>query len=106
MTAATLIGLASAALVGLGLYGVITNPPPLRNILAFTLVGSGVFAENRASDGNGANITFNVGGNVLMEGPSGTLAGAVVSSSKLNGGNPAHAGDTDRNHEQRGNDDG
>jgi VCBS repeat-containing protein len=55
--------------------------------------GSGVFAENRASDGNGANITFNVGGNVLIEGPSGTLAGAIVSSSKLNGGNPAHAGD-------------
>src|SRR5258705_85406 len=49
--------------------------------------GSGVFAENRASDGNGANITFNVGGNILIEGPSGTLAGAIVSSSKLNGGN-------------------
>ena len=43
MTAATLIGLASAALVGLGLYGVITNPQPLRKILAFNLVGSGVF---------------------------------------------------------------
>jgi multicomponent Na+:H+ antiporter subunit C len=43
MTAATLIGLASAALVGLGLYGVITNAQPLRKILAFNLVGSGVF---------------------------------------------------------------
>ena len=51
MTAATLIGLASAALVGLGLYGVITNPQPLRKILAFNLVGSGVsccLASSRA----------------------------------------------------------
>jgi multicomponent Na+:H+ antiporter subunit C len=30
-------------LVGVGLYGLITNPEPLRKILAFNLVGSGVF---------------------------------------------------------------
>jgi multicomponent Na+:H+ antiporter subunit C len=29
--------------VGLGLYGLITNPQPLRKILAFNLVGAGVF---------------------------------------------------------------
>jgi multicomponent Na+:H+ antiporter subunit C len=29
--------------VGLGLYGVITNPQPLRKILAFNLIGNGVF---------------------------------------------------------------
>jgi multicomponent Na+:H+ antiporter subunit C len=43
MSAATLAGLLGAALVGLGLYGLITNPQPLRKILAFNLVGSGVF---------------------------------------------------------------
>lgn len=40
---ATLFGLCGAALVGLGLYGVIVHPQPLRKILAFNLVGSGVF---------------------------------------------------------------
>jgi multicomponent Na+:H+ antiporter subunit C len=43
MTAATLFGLCGAALVGLGLYGLITHPHPLRKILAFNLIGSGVF---------------------------------------------------------------
>jgi multicomponent Na+:H+ antiporter subunit C len=43
MSAATLAGLVGAALVGLGLYGLIINPQPLRKILAFNLIGSGVF---------------------------------------------------------------
>jgi multicomponent Na+:H+ antiporter subunit C len=43
MNAATLFGLGGAALVGIGLYGLITNPEPLRKILAFNLLGSGVF---------------------------------------------------------------
>jgi multicomponent Na+:H+ antiporter subunit C len=43
MTSATLAGLVGAALVGLGLYGLIVNPQPLRKILAFNLMGSGVF---------------------------------------------------------------
>jgi multicomponent Na+:H+ antiporter subunit C len=43
MTSATLAGLVGAALVGLGLYGVIVDPQPLRKILAFNLIGSGVF---------------------------------------------------------------
>ena len=43
MTAATVFGLCGAALVGLGLFGLITNPQPLRKILAFNLLGSGVF---------------------------------------------------------------
>jgi multicomponent Na+:H+ antiporter subunit C len=38
-----LFGLSAAALVGLGLYGVITDPHPLRKILAFNLLGGGVF---------------------------------------------------------------
>ncbi len=43
MTAATLVGLCAAALVGLGLFGVITHPQPLRRIVGFNLVGAGVF---------------------------------------------------------------
>ena len=43
MTAATLYGMCSAVLVGLGLYGLIVHPQPLRKILAFNLIGGGVF---------------------------------------------------------------
>ena len=43
MSAAILYGLCSAALVGLGLYGLIVQPEPLRKILAFNLIGGGVF---------------------------------------------------------------
>ncbi len=43
MNAPTLFGLCAAALVGIGLYGLIVNPRPLRKILAFNLVGTGVF---------------------------------------------------------------
>lgn len=39
MSAATLAGLIGAALVGLGLFGLITHPQPLRKVL----IGSGVF---------------------------------------------------------------
>lgn len=40
---ATLYGLCSAALVGLGLYGFIVHPEPLRKMLAFNLIGGGAF---------------------------------------------------------------
>jgi multicomponent Na+:H+ antiporter subunit C len=43
MTEGTLYGLCSAVLVGLGLFGLIMHPEPLRKILAFNLVGGGVF---------------------------------------------------------------
>lgn len=43
MNAPTLFGLCGAALVGIGLFGLITHPEPLRKILAFNLLGSGVF---------------------------------------------------------------
>jgi multicomponent Na+:H+ antiporter subunit C len=43
MTGATLFGLCAAALVGVGLYGLIVHPQPLRKILAFNLLGGGVF---------------------------------------------------------------
>jgi multicomponent Na+:H+ antiporter subunit C len=43
MTEATLYGLCSAVLVGVGLFGLITHPQTLRKILAFNLIGGGVF---------------------------------------------------------------
>jgi multicomponent Na+:H+ antiporter subunit C len=43
MNTAALFGLCGAALVGLGMFGLVTNPQPLRKILAFNLLGSGVF---------------------------------------------------------------
>lgn len=43
MSEATIFGLAASALVGIGLHGVLTQAEPLRRILAFNLLGSGVF---------------------------------------------------------------
>ena len=43
MTPSVLAGLVGAALVGLGLYGLILHSHPLRKLLAFNLIGSGVF---------------------------------------------------------------
>jgi multicomponent Na+:H+ antiporter subunit C len=43
MSEVTLFGLGAAGLVGLGLYGFIVQPEPLRKLLAFNLLGSGVF---------------------------------------------------------------
>jgi multicomponent Na+:H+ antiporter subunit C len=43
MSPTTLFGLCGAALVGIGLYGLLTDPRLLRKIIAFNLVGSGVF---------------------------------------------------------------
>jgi len=43
MSGETFYGLASAALVGIGLYGAIVQAEPLRRLLAFNLIGGGVF---------------------------------------------------------------
>lgn len=43
MSTVTLFGLCGAALVGIGLYGLIIHPDPLRKLLAFNILGGGVF---------------------------------------------------------------
>ena len=43
MSSVTVYGLCSAVLLGLGLFGLIVHPQPLRKILAFNLIGGGVF---------------------------------------------------------------
>lgn len=61
MTATSIAGLTGAALIGLGLYGVLVNVHALRKILAFNLIGSGVFlvfglvARRGAAGGFGAD---------------------------------------------------
>jgi len=58
--------------------------------------GSAIYAENRLGTGNGGNITLNVGGNLALHGPDGSLPGAVVSSSRTSSPGPQnpvqHAG--------------
>jgi multicomponent Na+:H+ antiporter subunit C len=73
MNVATLFGLCAAALVGLGLYGVITNPQPLRKILAFNLIGNGVFLLFGAIARRGAAAGF--GGDPV---PHGLLITGIV----------------------------
>lgn len=43
MNAVTLAGLSGAALVGMGLFGLITHAHLLRKIVSFNVVGAGVF---------------------------------------------------------------
>ena len=43
METGTLFGLCAALLVGVGIYSLIVNPDPLRKIIAFNVIGTGVF---------------------------------------------------------------
>lgn len=38
-----LFGLAAAVLIGIGLYGIVVHPEPLRKLVSFSVVGSGAF---------------------------------------------------------------
>ena len=61
MSGAAILGLASAVLVGLGVYGLIVQPHPLRKLVSFNVLGSGVFlffgvaARRGAAAGLGAD---------------------------------------------------
>lgn len=43
MIAADLFGVCGALLIGIGLYGLVASPAPLRKILAFNMLGGGGF---------------------------------------------------------------
>jgi multicomponent Na+:H+ antiporter subunit C len=58
MSAAGVYGLCAAVLVGLGLFGVIVQPQPLRKLLAFNLIGAGVFILFGAIARRGAAAGF------------------------------------------------
>lgn len=61
MNAVTLAGLAGAALIGLGIFGLMTRRHILRKIIAFNVIGGGVFllfgavARRGAASGLGAD---------------------------------------------------
>ncbi len=65
MTDALLYGLAACVLIGLGVYGLIANPAPLRKILAFNITGSGVFLLAGAVARRGASAGF--GGDPVLQ---------------------------------------
>ncbi len=56
--AVTLLGFCAAALVGLGLYGLIVSPQPLRKILAFNILGNGIFMACAVIARRGAGAGF------------------------------------------------
>jgi multicomponent Na+:H+ antiporter subunit C len=74
MSPTTIFGLCGAVVVGLGLYGMIVNPQPLRRILAFDLLGSGVFLLLGVVSRRGAAVGF--GGDPV--GQALTITGVVV----------------------------
>ena len=65
MTDALIFGLAACGLIGLGLFGLIANPAPLRKILAFNIAGSGVFLLAGAIARRGAGAGF--GGDPVLQ---------------------------------------
>jgi multicomponent Na+:H+ antiporter subunit C len=58
VNAGTLFGLCAAALIGIGLYGLIVDAHPLRKILALNVTASGVFVLFGAIAFRGAAAGF------------------------------------------------
>jgi multicomponent Na+:H+ antiporter subunit C len=58
MNAPTLYGLCAAALVGIGLFGLILHPTPLRKVISFNLVGCGAFLFFGIAARRGAGAGF------------------------------------------------
>lgn len=75
MTETTLLGLCAAVLVGLGLFGLIVNPQPLRKVMAFNVLGGGVFLLFGVVARRGAAMGF--GGDPVPQGL--VITGLVVS---------------------------
>ncbi len=74
MSPTTVFGIGGSVTVGLGLYGMIVSPQPLRRILAFDLLGSGVFLLLGVVARRGAAAGF--GGDPV--GQALTITGVVV----------------------------
>lgn len=58
MSVETVYGVWAAVAIGLGLYGAIVNPHPLRKLMAFNVLGSGVFLFFGAVARRGAGAGF------------------------------------------------
>ena len=75
MTPATIFGLCGAIVAGLGLYGLLVDPRPLRKLLAFNLLGNGSFVIFGVIARRGAGAGF--AGDPV---PHGLLITAIVVS--------------------------
>jgi multicomponent Na+:H+ antiporter subunit C len=75
MSPATIFGLCGAVVAGLGLYGLLVDPRPLRKLLAFNLLGSGSFVIFGVIARRGAGAGF--GGDPI---PQALLITAIVVS--------------------------
>ena len=72
----------------------IANACPIRISVTGNMVlegGSGIYAENRRSLGNGGNVRLDVGGDLTLLGPDGSLPGSVISASRTTS-TPGNAG--------------
>jgi multicomponent Na+:H+ antiporter subunit C len=58
VSSATIYALCAAVLIGVGTYGLIVLPHPLRKIIAFNVIGSGVFVLFGALAQRGAGSGF------------------------------------------------
>lgn len=58
MNGLTLFGLCGAGLIGLGLFGILVHPEPLRKIIAFNFLGGGVFLVFGIVARRGASADF------------------------------------------------
>jgi len=102
MSGETCFGLLAAALVGLGLYGAIVHGDPLRRLLAFNLVGGGVFLLFGVIARRGATAGFGgdpvpqalvITGIIVAFAATALAVGLIVRLADLRGA-PARGGDT------------
>lgn len=56
LTSASLFGLCGAALVGIGLFGILTHPDLLRRIIGFNILDAGIFLVFGAVARRGAAV--------------------------------------------------
>jgi len=80
MNAITLAGLGGAALLGLGLFGLVTHPHLLRKILAFNVMGGGVFLLFGAIARRGAAAGVGADSAASLRPPSSPSASAAFRS--------------------------
>jgi multicomponent Na+:H+ antiporter subunit C len=90
MTALTLYALTGAALIGLGLYGLIAARHLLRRIVAFNLLGSGLFLYLGAAGARGEGPdpvpqALIITGIVVALSASALAVGLLVAGARLSG---------------------
>jgi multicomponent Na+:H+ antiporter subunit C len=90
MTAATLYALTGAALAGLGVYGLLAARHLLRRVVAFNLLGSGLFLFLGAAGARGAGAdpvpqALIITGIVVALSASALAVGLVVAGAEASG---------------------